>query len=484
MTAHDHHNRCIRNIQNFQKIIDQVLPQAGSLALDIGLLNETLMEASDLAAEAPQATEKRDTELEAYDAGVLGGDDDSPTCWWHDYIRSELDAAHEFYQEQVNSIVLSVPEIQVEAFKRELNKVRDKLEQWRRRYRNECTAKARPALQAATGWRSMESAPIDRDILINDVDGHIYKARWDHQIGLWAAECGQPVVYELEPQEWADIPGAAPQVEQPEWPQAVGPADIERTHDTPADWDEGFRKIWIALQVASENYRIMRYHAKELRDLLAAAPAGERVELGALQGELDRTKDALLRARSHMEYLKSQQGDDAEVWFWQGDGSDHPESMANSLTVVIRADDLRRLIAPQQPVSDPDGLSVAEECPECGSATLEWGHTQKGPADVADGRLRLNEVDAVFVLGCTECSETVRAMSADKACQLLPTAAPDKRQIMGLRKDAERYRWLRLKDNFGPDEDGERSAWDDLCDCDADEFDAFIDERRKRQGDE
>lgn len=34
-----------------------------------------------------------------------------------------------------------------------------------------------------------------------------------------------------------------------------------------------------------------------------------------------------------------------EVWYWQGDGEDHPESMVNSLPVVIRAEDLKELIS-------------------------------------------------------------------------------------------------------------------------------------------
>lgn len=42
--------------------------------------------------------------LEPYDAGFLGGDDDSPTCWWHDYIQSELAAAHDHYQAQVDTL--------------------------------------------------------------------------------------------------------------------------------------------------------------------------------------------------------------------------------------------------------------------------------------------------------------------------------------------------------------------------------------------
>lgn len=34
-----------------------------------------------------------------------------------------------------------------------------------------------------------------------------------------------------------------------------------------------------------------------------------------------------------------------DVWYWQGDGEDHLKSMANSLPVVIRADQLRALLA-------------------------------------------------------------------------------------------------------------------------------------------
>jgi hypothetical protein len=58
------------------------------------------------------------------------------------------------------------------------------------------------------------------------------------------------------------------------------------------------------------------------------------------------------RAKTMLEY---QQG---ECWHWQGDGTDHPESMVNSLPVVIRADELRALMAPaapqpaQQPLTD------------------------------------------------------------------------------------------------------------------------------------
>lgn len=57
------------------------------------------------------------------------------------------------------------------------------------------------------------------------------------------------------------------------------------------------------------------------------------------------------RARAQTMY-EHQRG---EFWYWQGDGHDHLESMANSLPVVIRADDLRALIATSEPVAVPQG---------------------------------------------------------------------------------------------------------------------------------
>lgn len=41
--------------------------------------------------------------------------------------------------------------------------------------------------------------------------------------------------------------------------------------------------------------------------------------------------------------------------------------------------------------------------------------------------------------------------------------------------DAERYRWLREKDNFPGDEGDGPSLWDQLCEMDMAEFDAFVD---------
>lgn len=42
--------------------------------------------------------------LDYYDAGLLGEGGGGEISWWHDYIRSELYRAHEFYQGQANAI--------------------------------------------------------------------------------------------------------------------------------------------------------------------------------------------------------------------------------------------------------------------------------------------------------------------------------------------------------------------------------------------
>jgi hypothetical protein len=34
-----------------------------------------------------------------------------------------------------------------------------------------------------------------------------------------------------------------------------------------------------------------------------------------------------------------------DVWYWQGDGTDHPESISNSMAVVIRGDQLREILS-------------------------------------------------------------------------------------------------------------------------------------------
>lgn len=67
---------------------------------------------------------------------------------------------------------------------------------------------------------------------------------------------------------------------------------------------------------------------------------------------------------------------------------------------------------------------------------------------------------------------------ADKVIRAL-RSGPTDGEMGELRADAERYRWLRNPDNFGPDEGEGPSGWEQLCDLAGDDFDAFIDERMK-----
>lgn len=43
-------------------------------------------------------------ELDTYDAGLLGGTTSYTVEDWHDYIRSELAQAHDFYQSQIDGL--------------------------------------------------------------------------------------------------------------------------------------------------------------------------------------------------------------------------------------------------------------------------------------------------------------------------------------------------------------------------------------------
>lgn len=48
--------------------------------------------------------------LSYYDAGLLGDGGGGDVGWWHDYMRTELDHAHEFYQSQVDAAAPSAPQ--------------------------------------------------------------------------------------------------------------------------------------------------------------------------------------------------------------------------------------------------------------------------------------------------------------------------------------------------------------------------------------
>lgn len=66
------------------------------------------------------------------------------------------------------------------------------------------------------------------------------------------------------------------------------------------------------------------------------------------------------------------------------------------------------------------------KCPECKSNRLTWICMATNTGDVVDGRLRLHEIDVLFVLGCDDCSETVAVRSgADVATALTQMCRTD-----------------------------------------------------------
>lgn len=99
--------------------------------------------------------------------------------------------------------------------------------------------------------------------------------------------------------------------------------------------------------------------ADEARAMLAAAPlppAAAQEPEGGPPGsggwqshaeDMERQRDYW---RQRAKLMSEHQ--DGVCWYWQGDGSDYPESLVNSLPVVIRADQLRALVAPTPAARD------------------------------------------------------------------------------------------------------------------------------------
>lgn len=64
-------------------------------------------------------------------------------------------------------------------------------------------------------------------------------------------------------------------------------------------------------------------------------------------------------------------------------------------------------------------INVPPSCRACGGTQLTWFARNENKSDVQEGQLRTREVRCVFVLGCNDCSETLRVVSADKVATQL-----------------------------------------------------------------
>jgi hypothetical protein len=59
------------------------------------------------------------------------------------------------------------------------------------------------------------------------------------------------------------------------------------------------------------------------------------------------------------------------------------------------------------------------KCGDCGGHDLAWFANMYSISGVGDGRLRMHEVQCQFVLGCMECSATVKVVSADDVAEAM-----------------------------------------------------------------
>lgn len=63
---------------------------------------------------------------------------------------------------------------------------------------------------------------------------------------------------------------------------------------------------------------------------------------------------------------------------------------------------------------------MSKVCPECESSNhLSWVCTTATNSPVADGRLRMHEINVQCYLSCEYCSETVDIISGDEAAHRL-----------------------------------------------------------------
>jgi hypothetical protein len=91
----------------------------------------------------------------------------------------------------------------------------------------------------------------------------------------------------------------------------------------------------------------------------------------------------------------------------------------NALTALEDGDEQECIDTLKGLSGDREPSENNPKCGECGSTDLEWGCTQNTNSGVVDGRLKLNEVQTIFYLGCNFCSETVKTVNADEIAIML-----------------------------------------------------------------
>jgi hypothetical protein len=74
---------------------------------------------------APAMPSREEIALDCYDAGLLGDGGGGNVEWWQDYIRAELNRAHEFYAAQLASLIPA--SVETDKLREALRECRDQL---------------------------------------------------------------------------------------------------------------------------------------------------------------------------------------------------------------------------------------------------------------------------------------------------------------------------------------------------------------------
>ena len=79
-----------------------------------------------------------------------------------------------------------------------------------------------------------------------------------------------------------------------------------------------------------------------------------------------------------------------------------------------------RIAAAEQRISELVGKTA--KCKECGSDALFWFAHNQSTNGIQHNRMNTHDITCVMVLGCAECSATIRTVSADKIAERMTAA--------------------------------------------------------------
>lgn len=62
---------------------------------------------------------------------------------------------------------------------------------------------------------------------------------------------------------------------------------------------------------------------------------------------------------------------------------------------------------------------MADQCPNCEGTNFEWFIATTNTGNAMDGRLKMNDISALAVKGCLDCSQTIKVLRQDQIDSIL-----------------------------------------------------------------